>query len=410
MRNSNLETLANGLRAHKRRVPLGVLGVIYESRPNVTIDVACLALKTGNAVILRGGSETLKSNRALVEVVHQALRAARLPVDAVQFIDDPDRARVTELLHLDEFVDLIIPRGGNSLHEFCRRNSTIPVITGGIGICHLFVDETVDLDAACRVIRNAKIQRPTVCNALDTVLVHRSRAAEFLPALVSALSADGVEFRADPSAVPYLASGSSVSNATTSSGDSTLPKSVHLAGPQDFDTEWLSLVLGLKVVESLTEAIEHIHVHSTGHSDGILTSNDENARRFIQEVELGCRLRQRQHSIHGWQPARPGSRSGSIHATAARAGPNGAARTDDLQMGCRRRLPRASLKGGSAASARAGAEWMAPVCVSIRRRHGALGLPRFHPWNPARHVALVFAIRLAEARFEPALLGERDVE
>lgn len=279
------KTLANGLRAHKQRVPLGVLGVIYESRPNVTIDVACLALKTGNAVILRGGSETLKSNRALVEVVHQVLRAARLPVDAVQFIDDPDRARVTELLHLDAYVDLIIPRGGNSLHEFCRRNSTIPVITGGIGICHLFVDETVDLDAACRVIRNAKIQRPTVCNALDTVLVHRSRAAELLPALVSALSADGVKFRADSSAVPYLAGGASASNGAIAGADPTLPESVRLAGPQDFDTEWLSLVLGLKVVESLTEAIEHIHLHSTGHSDGILTSNDANARRFIQEVD-----------------------------------------------------------------------------------------------------------------------------
>ncbi len=278
-------TLANGLRVHKRRVPLGVLGVIYESRPNVTIDVTGLALKTGNAVILRGGSETVRSNRALVEVVHQALRAASLPVDAVQFVDDPDRARVTELLHLDAYVDLIIPRGGNALHEFCRHNSSIPVITGGIGICHLFVDETAELEAACRVIHNAKTQRPTVCNALDTVLVHRSRAAEFLPALVHMLSADGVSFRADPGALPYLAPTTGLQNAAAADRHPALPESVRLAGPQDFDTEWLSLVLGLKVVDNLAEAIEHIRLHSTGHSDGILTSDQENARRFMEEID-----------------------------------------------------------------------------------------------------------------------------
>ncbi|MCJ7511640.1 MAG: glutamate-5-semialdehyde dehydrogenase [Anaerolineales bacterium] len=277
--------LANGLRVHKRRVPLGVLGVIYESRPNVTIDVTALALKTGNAVILRGGSETVRSNRALVEVVHQALGSAGLPVDAVQFIDDPDRARVTELLHLDAYVDLIIPRGGNALHEFCRHNSSIPVITGGIGICHLFVDETADIQAACRVIHNAKTQRPTVCNALDTVLVHRARAAEFLPALVHMLSADGVSFRADPSVLPYLATIPGPQDDAAVDHHPPLPESVRLAGPQDFDTEWLSLVLGLKVVDSVAEAMEHIRLHSTGHSDGILTADKENARRFVEEID-----------------------------------------------------------------------------------------------------------------------------
>jgi glutamate-5-semialdehyde dehydrogenase len=276
-------TLANGLRVHKRRVPLGVLGVIYESRPNVTIDVTALALMTGNAVILRGGSETVGSNRALVEIVHQALGSAGLPVDAVQFIDDPDRALVTELLHLDAYVDLIIPRGGNALHEFCRHNSSIPVITGGIGICHLFVDETAELQAACRVIHNAKTQRPTVCNALDTVLVHRARAAEVLPGLVQRLSADGVSFRADPSAAAYLVPGSQEAGAPDH--PATLPEAVQLAGPQDFDTEWLSLVLGLKVVDDLPQAIEHIRLHSTGHSDGILTADEANARRFIEEVD-----------------------------------------------------------------------------------------------------------------------------
>ncbi len=272
-------TLPSGLRLRKQRVPIGVLGVIYESRPNVTIDVAGLAIKTGNAAILRGGSEALESNRALVHAVHAGLAQAEVPLDAVQFVEDPDRARVTELLHLHEYVDLIIPRGGNSLHEFCRQNSTIPVVTGGIGICHLFVDESADLQASLRVIRNAKIQRPTVCNALDTVLVHRSAAARLLPQLVERLAADGVAFRADPSVLPYL------DRRPAEGGGPLLPEAVTAAGPDDFDTEWLSLVLGLKVVDTLEEAVAHIAEHSTRHSDGILTGDDSNARRFIAEVD-----------------------------------------------------------------------------------------------------------------------------
>ena len=198
------KTLPNGLHVRKQRVPLGVLGVIYESRPNVTIDVAGLALKTGNAAILRGGSETIHSNRALVAVIHQALREEFLPADAIQFIDDPDRQLVGELLKLYDYVDMIIPRGGAALHQFCRENSRIPVITGGIGICHLFVDESADLQAALPVIRNAKIQRPSVCNALDTVLVHQAVAQQFIPALVECLAADGVTFRADEGALSVL--------------------------------------------------------------------------------------------------------------------------------------------------------------------------------------------------------------
>jgi glutamate-5-semialdehyde dehydrogenase len=262
-------TLPNGLKIHKQRVPLGVLGVIYEARPNVTMDVAGLALKTGNAVILRGGKETLNSNRALVAVIQEALKASGLPADAVQFIDDADRARVLELLHLDQYVDMIIPRGGAGLHQFCRENSHIPVITGGIGICHLFVDDTADLDAALNIIFNAKTQRPSVCNALDTALVHRAVAAEFLPRVIDHLGAAGVTFRADTSAQPFLPNDPRVTP----------------AGPQDFDTEWLSLVLGLKVVDGVDEAIEHIAAHSTAHSDGILTRTDEHAQRFIAEVD-----------------------------------------------------------------------------------------------------------------------------
>lgn len=263
-------TLPNGLQIRKQRVPLGVLAVIYEARPNVTLDVAGLALKTGNAVILRGGSETINSNRALVAMIRGALMDLSLSMDAVQFIDDPDRARVTELLNLHEYVDMLIPRGGAALHEFCRENSRIPVITGGIGICHLFVDETADLDASLDVIHNAKVQRPSVCNALDTALVHRAVAAEFLPKVVSHLGKDGVTFRADESAQPFIKIDDS----------RVLP-----AGPQDFDTEWLSLVLGLKVVEDLDEAMGHIAAHSTAHSDGILTHDQAHAERFIKEVD-----------------------------------------------------------------------------------------------------------------------------
>jgi glutamate-5-semialdehyde dehydrogenase len=265
------ESLPNGLHVHKQRVPIGVLAIIYESRPNVTIDAAALAIKTGNAVILRGGSETIASNKALVALVHQALAESGLPEDAVQFVDDPDRARVTELLRLNDYVDMVIPRGGAGLHKLCRDVSNIPVITGGIGICHLYVDETADLEAALPVIRNAKIQRPTVCNALDTVLVHRQVAGAFLPKLVEQLAKDGVTFRAEPGALSAL---------TDVNSPAVLP-----AGEADFDTEWLSLVLGLKVVDGLDEAVAHIAAHSTGHSDGILTKDAEHARHFTAVVD-----------------------------------------------------------------------------------------------------------------------------
>jgi glutamate-5-semialdehyde dehydrogenase len=263
--------LPNGLKLRKQRVPLGVLGVIYESRPNVTLDVAGLALKTGNAAILRGGKETLHSNRALVQVIRQTLEACNLPADAIQFIDSPDRALLHELLKLHKYIDIIIPRGGAKLHAFCRENSQIPVITGGIGICHLFVDASADLEKSLPVLYNAKVQRPSVCNALDTVLVHRDIAARMLPRIVEHLAPAGVTFRVEPLAGSHL-----------TGFDINL---VRPAGPDDFDTEWLSLVLGLKVVEGLDEAIAHIAAHSTGHSDGILTETNEHAARFINEVD-----------------------------------------------------------------------------------------------------------------------------
>ncbi len=257
-----------GLRVYKRRVPIGVLGVIYESRPNVTVDVSTLALKTGNAVILRGGSDTLTTNLALVDVLRRALREAGIPDDAMQYVASTDRRYVHEMLKLHQYIDMIIPRGGASLHDFCREHSTIPVIIGGIGICHLFVDQSANLPASLEVIANAKLQRPAVCNALDTLLVHEAVAASFLPQVVERLAAAGVQFRAEPRALALLDH-----------------PSVSAAGESDFDTEWMGLTLGLKVVSGLDEAIAHIRAHSTQHSDGILTEDAAAAERFLNAVD-----------------------------------------------------------------------------------------------------------------------------
>ena len=263
--------LPNGLRLSKRRMPVGVLGVIYEARPNVTIDIATLSLKTGNAAILRGGSETVCSNIALVEVIQEALAQVGLPVAAVQAITDPDRALVRQLLRLDQYVDMLIPRGGANLHRLCREESTIPVITGGIGICHVFVDESADQAKAVDIIENGKVQRPSVCNALDTLLVHEKIAAEFLPVAAVRLAQHQVELRATEPAYAILQN--------CNPGTPLLP-----AGPDDFDQEWLALILGVKVVTGLDEAIEHIHQHSTEHSDAILTNDWHNATRFVNEI------------------------------------------------------------------------------------------------------------------------------
>lgn len=267
--------LPNGLQLRRQRVPIGVLGVIYESRPNVTIDVSALAIKTGNVALLRGGSETIHSNRALVQVVQRALQHAELPQSVVQFIGDSNRKYVLDLLQLHDYVEMIIPRGGNALHRLCRENSSIPVITGGIGICHLYVDGSADLTATLPVIENAKVQRPSVCNALDTLLINSLVADELLPRVVSQLSGLGVKFRAEPRAMSVLQDDGSVSSKAE----------VTAAGPDDFDTEWLSLVLGLKVVDNLDEAIEHIGTHGTAHSDGILTETEAHAQRFMDEVD-----------------------------------------------------------------------------------------------------------------------------
>lgn len=254
--------LENGLRLSRRRVPIGV---IYEARPNVTIDIASLCLKTGNASILRGGRETFHSNLELVRVIQAALAASGLPAEAVQYIDNPDRALVGELLRLDRYVDMIIPRGGAGLHKMCKENSSIPVIIGGFGISHVFVDESADPVRSLAVIENAKVQRPSACNALDTLLVHKKIAASFLPQLVRLMNERQVTLVAAPNAMSLLAGADNLCE----------------AGPEDFDTEWLGLTLGIKLVADVNEALAHMREHNAGHSDAILTNDLANAERFV---------------------------------------------------------------------------------------------------------------------------------
>ncbi|HEY0210362.1 glutamate-5-semialdehyde dehydrogenase [Acerihabitans sp.] len=262
--------LDNGLQLERRRVPLGVVGVIYEARPNVTVDVAALCLKTGNAVILRGGKETHRTNAATVKAIQQALVECRLPASAVQAIDNPDRALVNELLQLDRYVDMLIPRGGAGLHKLCRENSTIPVITGGIGVCHIYADETVDVEPALKVIENAKIQRPSACNSLETLLVHEAVASAFLSRLSRHMHGLGVTLHADDGARPYLADG---------------PATCVPVAEADYHDEWLSLDLNVKVVSGFEEAVDHIRNYGTQHSDAILTQSLANAQRFVREVD-----------------------------------------------------------------------------------------------------------------------------
>jgi len=261
-------TLPSQLKLSKIQVPIGVLGVIYEARPNVTVDISTLALKSGNCAILRGGKETFHTNRALMHAIQTALAKTNLPIDCIQLIENPDRTLVQELVKLDAYIDMLIPRGGFVLHRFCIENSTIPVITGGMGICHLFVDSSADIEKSIEVIKNAKTQRPSVCNSLDTVLIHKGIAKTFLPKLIHNLPT--VSFRLDPKAWDIL---------------QPQEASFQKATEEDWQTEWLSLNLGIKVVDTLEEALEHIEKYSTGHSDGILTETHSQADRFIQTID-----------------------------------------------------------------------------------------------------------------------------
>ncbi|OYD26339.1 glutamate-5-semialdehyde dehydrogenase [Oceanimonas baumannii] len=258
--------LENGMRLSRRRVPLGVVGVIYEARPNVTIDIAALCLKTGNASILRGGRETFHTNQELVKVIRLALAACELSESCVQYIGEPGREWVSGLLKLDQYVDMIIPRGGPGLHQLCKEQATIPVIIGGFGISHTYVDDSADLTRAIEVIDNAKTHRPSACNALDTLLVHEAVADELLPALSARMAEKGVQLVACEHSLPLLKDG---------------PADVRAAGDNDFDTEWLSLTLGVRLVIDVEAALSHLRTFNASHSDAILTNSLVNAERFV---------------------------------------------------------------------------------------------------------------------------------
>jgi glutamate-5-semialdehyde dehydrogenase len=270
----DMRTLPNGLVAGRKRVPLGVLGVIYESRPNVTVDISALCIKSGNAVILRGGREAIHSNTALTRLVSKAGERAGMPAGSIQFIENTDRSLVEHLLKMNQVIDLLIPRGGAGLIKYIRENATMPVVAGGIGVCHTYVDLAANLKNAAAIAYNAKVQRPTVCNAMDTLLVHSDIAETFLPMAAAELAKAGVEMHCDTRAMDILQSDSSLK----------------LAGAveEDWGKEYLALIAAIKVVDSLDEALDHIARYGSGHSEAIITEDYSAATRFLNEVDAAC--------------------------------------------------------------------------------------------------------------------------
>ncbi|MFH0942457.1 MAG: glutamate-5-semialdehyde dehydrogenase [Chloroflexota bacterium] len=270
----DMRTLANGLQIGRKRVPLGVIGAIYESRPNVTVDISALCLKSGNAAILRGGKEAVNSNTILARLVQRAAERAGVPHGAVQFIENTDRALVDEMLKMRGYIDLLIPRGGAGLIKFVAENAAMAVVTGGIGVCHCYVDRTADLAKAVAIADNAKVQRPTVCNALDCLLVNAGVAADYLPRIAAAWAKAGVEMHCDRRAMAIL------------KGNASLK--LKAATEQDWGKEFLSLVAAVKVVDSLDEALAHIEGYGSGHSEAIITEDYSAAMRFLNEVDAAC--------------------------------------------------------------------------------------------------------------------------
>jgi glutamate-5-semialdehyde dehydrogenase len=270
----DMRTLPNGLMLGKKRVPLGVIGAIYESRPNVTIDISALCLKSGNAIILRGGKEAVHSNTALAKVVMAAVARAGVPDGAVQFIENTDRALVGQLLKMRGVIDLVIPRGGAGLIKLVTESATMPVVSGGIGVCHTYVDRSADRDKAVAIAYNAKVQRPTVCNALDTLLVHKDIAKRYLPLLAAEWAKAGVTMHGDKRALSILGPDSSLK---------LIP-----ATDEDWGKEFLSLAAAIKVVDSLDEALTHIEHYGSGHSEAIVTEDYAAAMRFLSEVDAAC--------------------------------------------------------------------------------------------------------------------------
>ncbi len=267
-------TLPNGLQLSKRRVPLGVIAVVYESRPNVTIDISSLCLKSGNACLLRGGKEALRSNRELARLAGDACLSQGVPEGAVEFVESVERSLVGHLLRMRKYIDLVIPRGGSDLIQLVAENATMPVVTGGIGVCHAFIDRSANPEMALRIVNNAKVQRPTVCNALDCVLVHRDVATSLLPRLRELWENAGVEMRCDSEALSILGG--------------TEPGKVMAASEEDWGREFLSLVAAVKVVGTLDDALAHISQYGSGHSEAIVTEDYSSVCRFESEVDAAC--------------------------------------------------------------------------------------------------------------------------
>ena len=267
-------TMPNGLLIGKKRVPLGVIGAMFESRPNVTIDISALCIKSGNAVILRGGKEAFHSNLALVKLVQSAIEKAGMPPDAVQFVDNTDRALVNEMLKMNEYIDLMIPRGGESFVKFVAQNATMGVVAGGIGVCHTYIDASADISKAVPIVYNAKVQKPSVCNALDTILVHKDIAREFLPLAAGELAKARVELHCDTRSMAIL---------KTQKG-----LKLKVAVKADWGKEFLALVAAVKVVNSLDDALEHIALFGSGHSEAIITEDYSAGMRFLNEVDAAC--------------------------------------------------------------------------------------------------------------------------
>ncbi|NGY93191.1 glutamate-5-semialdehyde dehydrogenase [Bacillus megaterium] len=255
----------NGLQIGQQRVPIGVIGIIYEARPNVTCDAAGLCLKAGNAVILRGGSEAFYSNQAIVSVLSQAAASAGLPEHSVQLIEDTSRETALDLMKLNEYIDVLIPRGGAGLIEAVVKNATVPVIETGTGNCHIYVDEEYDRDMAASIVINAKTSRPAVCNSAEKLIIHQGAAHEFLPIIVQALREKDVEVRGDERAL-------------------TIVPDLVPAGDEDWKKEYLDFIMAVKIVDDIDEAISHINVHSSHHSEAIVTTNYAHAQRFLQRV------------------------------------------------------------------------------------------------------------------------------
>ena len=270
----DMTTMSNGLQVGKRRVPLGVVGSIYESRPNVTVDISALCLKSGNACLLRGGKESLRSNSALVRLIQGAISDAGAPEGAVQYVDNPDRNLVDAMLRMKDCIDLLVPRGGPGLIRFVAENATMPAVTGGIGVCHTYVDRQAEVAKGSAIVFNAKVQRPTVCNALDTVLVHSEIAPKFLPDMAKQLAVAGVELHCDQRALSVLG---------PDAGLKLMP-----AEEDDWGKEFLSLTAAVRVVDSLDEALEHIGTYGSGHSEAIVTEDYSAAMRFLDEVDAAA--------------------------------------------------------------------------------------------------------------------------